>query len=410
MKRFFPHLIYIYALIGAVLTLSVGGCKEEADTWDHPKKELDRTLIVYIAGENSLSTFVSEDSIEIVNGLKSLPEHCRVVVYIDDTKSSRLCVGMRDHPLETVKTYNRNVCSTDSTDMEMVLYEIFKRYPAKSYGLVLWSHATGWIFTQGRQSSINPPRRTFGIDNGNRTSSNAGRQMNVTTLSNILSHHPHLNFIFSDACFMQCIEVAYELREVTDWVLGSSAEIPGHGAPYNLIMPAMGEDELQPDKLLKPYYDYYISGLGALEYRGAILSAVKTSELPQLAHATRPLVQRLLANRSQLDCSWVQRYCPLVESEYFTEFYDMADVIRMHVSDEEFQEWWAVMERAVPHRFVSTEWTTSYMSRPMHVYEPEYMSAVSMFVPSAFYDELGWMKDYHQLKWYEAVGMNSTGW
>lgn len=408
MKRHFPYLIYIYILFGATLMLAVGGCKEEEDTWDHPKKRLDRTLIFYMAAENSLSYFVNEDSSEIANSMTLLPEGCRAVMYIDDTKSSRLCVGTREHPMQTVKVYNRNVCSTDSTEMEAVLSEIIKRYPAKSYGLVLWSHASGWVFNHEQESSA--PRRTFGIDNGNRSVSNSGRQMNITTLARILSHYPHFDFIFCDACFMQTIEVAYELREVTDWFLGSPAEIPGSGAPYEYVMAAMGPSEVQPDLILEPYYDYYTYGIGFRNYRGAILSAIKTSELPQLAEATRPLVQRLFANRNLLDCSWVQRYCPLVESEYFTEFYDMADIIRNHVSDEEFRQWWAALMRAVPYRFISTEWTTSYSSRPMHIYETDYIGAVSMFVPTQFYDDLGWMEKYHKLQWYEAVGMDKTGW
>lgn len=405
-------------LAGVAFSSLAGCCKDEEETWDKPTKTLDRTLIFYMVGENSLSSFISEDSTEIANGIISLPEGCRIVMYIDDTKSSRLCVGMRDHPVQTVKTYSRNVCSTDSADMEIVLNEIFKRYPAKSYGLVLWSHASGWVFAKDQQTQqskpLNAPRRTFGIDNGQRSSSNQGRQMELHTLAHVLSHHPHLDFIFSDACFMQCIEVAYELREVTDWVLGSPAEIPGDGAPYQLLMGVLGESELQPDKLLEQYYEYYVNGPGHWDsstrrgYFGAILSAIRTSELPQLADASRPLVQRLLANRNLLDCSTVQRYCPQ-ESESFTEFYDMADVFHKHISNDEFLQWWTALERAVPYRFVSPAWTSQY-SLYLPVSDPENCAAVSMFVPTAFYDGLGWMEKYHSLQWYKAVGMNKTGW
>lgn len=387
----------------------VGCCKDEEDSWDHPKKELNRTLIFYMVGENSLSYFIEEDSTEIANGMTSLPEGCRAVLYIDDPKSSRLCVGTHDHPVETIKVFNRNVCSTDSAEMEAVLSEIIKRYPAKSYGLVLWSHASGWVFEHDQQSR-RVRRRTFGIDNGRRSSSNSGRQMNITTLAHVLSHHPHFDFIFSDACFMQTVEVAYELREVTDWVLGSPAEIPGNGAPYEYVMAAMGALETQPNLILEPYYNYYTVGAGHQEYVGAVLSAVKTSALPQLAEATRLLQRRLLAGRNLLDCSTVQRYCPVNGSEYLTEFYDMANVFYQHASDTEFQEWWKALQIAVPYRFISPRWTSSYLSRPLQVKDADHCAALSMFVPTQFYDDLGWMEDYHKLQWYKAVGMNETGW
>ena len=414
MKRHFLHLIYIYVLTGVAFATLVGCCKDEEETWDKPKKTLDRTLIFYMAGENSLSRFIEEDSAEIANGIASLPENCRAVMYIDDLKSSRLCVGIHGHDVETVKTYDRNVCSTDSADMEEVLNDIFNLYPAKSYGLVLWSHASGWVFDKDQQSAQSKPRnvrrRTFGIDNGNRTSSNTGREMELHTLTNILAHHPHLEFIFCDACFMQCIEVAYELRNVTDWILGSPAEIPGNGAPYTQLMIAMGEPEFQPLRLLEEYYDYYVNGAGAQQFKGAILSAIKTSELPQLAAATRPLVQRLFANRNVLDCSGVQRYYPLVNSEEFTEFYDMAGIFGKHLPVDEYELWWEVLSEAVQYRLISDLWTSSYSSLPLRVYDPENCAAVSMFVPTAFYDALGLVERYHSLEWYKAVGMNETGW
>lgn len=414
MKRYLSHLIYIYVLACVSFSILLAGCKKEEETWDRPTKTLNRTLIFYMAGENSLARFIEEDSTEIANGLALLPEDCRVVMYIDDTESSRLCVGMRDHPVEMVKLYDRNICSTDSADMETVFNEIFKRYPAKSYGLVLWSHASGWVFNNSQSSQA--PRRTFGVDNGQRRASNIGRQMELTTLANVLARHPHLDFIFSDACFMQCIEVAYELREVTDWVLGSPAEIPGDGAPYQDLMAALGSLDVQPDRIIQPYYDYYETGPGHYDsltgrgYYGAILSAVKTSELLNLADATRPLVQRLFANRLLLDCSTVQRYCPVDNDEYFTEYYDMADIFRQHLPEAEFQQWWTVFKRAVPYRYIASRWTTQYSHYPQRVKEPELSAGVSMFVPTAFYDGLGWMNKYHSLQWYKAVGMNTTGW
>ena len=149
-----------------------------------------RTLIIYMAGENSLADMVSYDSLEIALGLSTVGVDHRVVVYIDDTKSSRLCVGMRNEKLQVVKTYDRNVCSTDSAEMENILREITTRYPADHYGLMLWSHASGWLPSTNKKSAH---RRVYGVDNGQRRSdanSNFGPQMELTTLANVLGHLP----------------------------------------------------------------------------------------------------------------------------------------------------------------------------------------------------------------------------
>ena len=423
MKRYLLHIIYIIITSAGLFVVSAC-CHEEEERWDRPTKEMDRTLIFYMAGENSLARFVAADSSEIARGMAGLPEGCRVVMYIDDHKSSRICVGTREHPIEIMHQYERNIYSTDSTEMEGVLARIFKQYPAKSYGLVMWSHASGWVFwhtTAGRPRAKQARRRTFGIDNQIRSSSsNSGRQMNLTTLAHVLSHHPHLDFIFFDACYMQNIEVAYELRKVTDWVMGSPAEIPGDGAPYDDLLGLLASPEAQPNLALQAYYDYYVTGFGRMSYDGAILSAVKTSELPQLAEATKPLLRRILKDRTLIDCSDVQRYCPLDSSQYFTEFYDMGNVLYNYATEDEYQLWYKSLERAVPYRYLSPRWTSANPPYSLRVKDAEHCAAVSMFVPTTYYDNLwwaddnrnlySWMDEYHQLEWYKAVGLDATGW
>ena len=50
--------------------------------------------------------------------------------------------------------------------------------------------------------------------------------MNIEDLVTILSADavPHFDFVLFDACFMQSIEVAYALRNFTDYYIGSPTE------------------------------------------------------------------------------------------------------------------------------------------------------------------------------------------
>ena len=45
-----------------------------------------------------------------------------------------------------------------------------------------------------------------------------------------------------NCCNFMCLEVLYELRNVTDYIIGSPAEIPDQGAPYDEIVPDMFAD------------------------------------------------------------------------------------------------------------------------------------------------------------------------
>ena len=68
--------------------------------------------------------------------------------------------------------------------------------------------------------------------------------MNIEDLVTILSADavPHFDFVLFDACFMQSIEVAYALRNFTDYYIGSPTEIPGPGARYDVLVPALFSD------------------------------------------------------------------------------------------------------------------------------------------------------------------------
>lgn len=419
MKRDFLHLLYISASV--LLCLTGVSCHDTIDEPEpekpgKPGKKMARTLIVYMAGENSLADMVSYDSLEIAQGLSTVGVDHRVVVYIDDTKSSRLCVGTRDEKLQVVKTYDRNVCSTDSAEMENVLREITSTYPAEHYGLMLWSHASGWLPSTNKKSAR---RRVYGVDNGQRRgdqNSNFGPQMELTTLANVLSHLPHFDYIFFDACFMQCVETAYQLRHVTDYVIGSPAEIPGYGAPYdNILSPlcqiAEGDNLANLMNAMDIYVDYYENGDGN-QYKGAELSLVRTSALEALMTATAPHLQRIFANRTTPDCSAVQQF--YYNPSQNTQYYDLQNLMYHHLSAEEYAAWLTVFDAAVPLSRLSPTWYSTH-AHPTNgnycrIAEPAYTGGISVFVPSVTYAQRGYVTAYHAYDWYKDTGLSATGW
>ncbi|MBR1755498.1 MAG: hypothetical protein IJ739_03145 [Bacteroidaceae bacterium] len=416
MRRFWTYLIYI--CVPAMCLLAVASCHDEEVEEPQPVEPgqpdttLPRTLIIYMIGENSLMNLVAADSLEIARGLSTIGVNHRVVVYIDDGKSSRLCVGMREQPLQTVKTYDGNVCSTDSASMEQVFRDIVSAYPAEHYGLVFWSHGSGWQ-PAAKTSTAQAPRRSFGIDNGQRSRSNTGIGMDITTLAHVLSHQPHADFIFFDACFMQCVEVAYELRHVTDYVIASPAEIPGDGAPYENILQPMSQVPSHIEGILANYADYYTNGIGRSTYSGVELSAVRTSGLERLAEATAPHLQRLFGGRTTPYCQDVQRYFLSTTQTQYTEFYDLENLLFRHLPEEEYEDWHQAYVAAVPHILLTPTWYSMFGPTAdgfCEITDLEHTGGVSVFVPTEHHAQKGWIDKYHALEWYHATGLDATGW
>ena len=117
-----------------------------------------------------------------------------------------------------VKTYpSRNSVGVDET--QEVFADVFlnSQYQADSYGLVYWSHGDGWL-----PYPLGTGTRWVGQDKGN-----GDNRMNISEFVEILRTAPRFDFILFDACLMLSVEVAYELRDYTDYCIGSPTEIPG---------------------------------------------------------------------------------------------------------------------------------------------------------------------------------------
>ena len=422
MKSKALHLIYICTCVTLILMVSCKDDDEPLPSQGLPGVTLQSTLIFYIVGENSLANYMAADTLEIAAALSQIPEDARVVVYIDDHISSRISVGTRHQPMQCVKTYPDNVCSTDSAGMLMVLRDIMQAYPARHYALACNSHASGWLLDDPASKKA-PPRRSFGIDNGRRSAnSNSGVKMNIPTMARVLKQLPHFDYILFDACFMQCVEVAYELRHVTDFLIGSPAEIPGDGAPYDIILPQMCQlpaTKQTVAEIVKGYGDYYVQGEGSAIYQGVELSACATAHLEALAMATKLYIPPLFCNRSTPDCTAVQHYNPSLRSSVYAEFYDLEHLIYSLQPWAE-AEWFSALDEAVFCKYGSNYWMSAidpkgYLSRYIHY---EYISDedlahcsfISVYVPMSRHDQLGWTTDYHEMEWYRAAGLSFTGW
>lgn len=400
------HKTSISALVaGLVLALFAAAACHHHDHDERPVRKHKRTILMYIAAENSLNSFAADDSLEVAAALPDLPDSVQVALYIDNAAGSNLYYGSASRQLTLAKAYKRNVCSTDSAEMDMILSDVESLFQAEHYGIIFWSHASGWV----PQASKVPVRRTFGIDNGRRSgSSDSGPQMAITTLANVLQRHAHTDFLFFDACFMQCIEVAYQLRHVTDYVIGSPAEIPADGAPYTTVLPLLARGDI--DGAMRSYYDYYASGSGHNIYGGAILSAARTDKLEALAGATRPLIEELFADRAEVATDDVQYFYPVSGSTTFTQYFDIANLFYNRCTAESYAAWWQAFEAAVPVRYISHLWVSASAAWFQVVQDAEHCGAVSVFVPSTFYDDNGWTQAYHTLDWYTDSGLYNTRW
>lgn len=375
-----------------------------------------KTVLVYMAGRNSLSDVLASDLQEIKEGSLQIGEDDNLLVFVrryNDSEQPWLARIKNGMVTDSVSLDDMGIVSSDGQNrasdplvMEGVMHYAFSHYPATNdnYGLVLWGHACGWLF----MNEVTEHRsRAYGLDNGSYIYSQDGRWINITTLAEILKGMPHMKFIMADCCNFMCLENLYELRTTCDYIIGSPAEIPDLGAPYEQIVPDMFADGAFYSGIIGKYYS---SVSGTLP-----LSVVKTSEMDNLAQATRQAVQAVKAEIGDAypDMTGIIHY-------YFTEmgikfypeyciFYDAGDFIHTHAPEEVYQQWRQALNRAVVDCRMADRWDTDkiwrYMYSDFTVTEENY-HGVSMFVSQdpSLGDYARYNEDIRQMEWYSAIG------
>ncbi len=366
-------------LLSLALAALLASCKDDIPL---PESGTRRVLVVYMIGENSLTGNAQADLNEIRAGVSGIPDDCSVVVYFDNSRTDiRPQILSYTHTLgETLQyEYNDEVVSSDSTVMLAALRFVVERNPADEYALILWSHGSGWIPATSPSSTAqsSAPRRTIGIDNGSNSTSNTGQQMEIHTLRGVLEElGVKWKYILFDACFMQCVEVAYELRDLTEWVIGTPAETPANGAAYDKMMPSFFSASTYAADITKEYFQEYC------DTYGLIISAVRCERLEALARSTR-LTLTSLGSDYDYPTEGIQQYCAYASTTgWKPEYFDMGSSLGTWAGEEAYGQWLEALDEAVPYRYLSTSWLTSYTyAFKARLTDTEHSVGVSMYVP-----------------------------
>ena len=374
----------------------------------------NRTVLVYIAAENTLASFFRSDINEMMQAVDDIPENSRLIIYLDDTQMPRLISIERDQEgkptQKTLHQYTTDLDSGDPETLHQAMTWTTKHYPALSYGLVLWSHGDGWVVAN---TDTPPMQRSICIDNNQNTSySDRGSKMNIADIAEVLSAFPRLEFILFDACFMQSIEVAYELRHTTKHIVASPAEIPAPGAPYHHIVQPMFATPFDATKVADEYFKAYNDAdrESMLQDYGVLLSVVNCDLLEDLATVTAEMNIKYVVKEDNLKMSDIQRYCPKPSSSR-PNFYDMNAYMKHLITDEgDYKRWREALDRAVPYAATTPWWYSIYSSQGRETVDLTSFGGISCYVPQegSTYTQLNTL--FRTTSWYAVTGWQQVGW
>lgn len=311
--------ISLICLIAALALLS--GCR--SGSHEEPATPCMRTVLVYMEARNDLADRAEEDLQEMQ--LAAIPEGGRLLVYRSMTGKRPQLLEITDGRIVVRKNYPDDASAVDPAQMADVIADARAIAPASSYGMVLWSHSSGW-----RQTS--KKSRGFGLEYSSRT-------MSVSDLASAL-RSAGLEFIFFDTCYMGCVEVAYELRRCADFMVGSVCEVPAPGMPYDLTLPALFDSDTEAGlvRAIDTTVDTYL--------HGSITSCPSTLSLIRLG-ALDALAAEVKARKAPLPANYeAQQFS--ISAPYRYMFFDFGQFYRAIGGDAALLDDAVVHERHTP--------------------------------------------------------------
>ena len=137
-------------LLTAFCALLLFSCSKDDDKPITPPLA-SRTVIIYISGDNDLSSFALDDLEEMTEASKLIDSKNHLVVFFDNASTREMPYIAELKNGEVVKDtglqFSEDFYASDPEKMREILTYIMQRYPAKSYGIDLWGHGSGWFIT-----------------------------------------------------------------------------------------------------------------------------------------------------------------------------------------------------------------------------------------------------------------------
>ena len=380
------HIRFLFCALAMALTLF--SCKK-AETEEIVVVKRPKTVLLYMVANNNLSHDAENSISRLQNGYIPSDEgnllvykHCAgmdpVLLHIKKGEDGTVAA-------DTAYRFPPRVSATKSA-LTQALNVTQALFPADSYGLILWSHGTGWIpplaslSSAAQEVSGSAPQRTFGLD---------GKvELEIRDLAQAIPYK--LSFMLMDACFMGGIETAYEVKDSVDYYIGSPAEILTESFPYHKIMQHIFKSTPDYAAVCREYYDYYNAKSGS--GRSATVALMDCSKLAEVAKVAKRVFDQYGERIASLDLSLLQPYFRGSNSKYFYDLKDLVDAIADASLSAEFA---AALERAVPYKAA----TPYFIELPIRRF-----CGVSTYVPGNPADTK--LADYYkQYKWNQATGM-----
>jgi hypothetical protein len=345
------------------------------------KDEYKRTVIAYIGRDSNL-TARGEDKIQsMLEGWNG--KNGNLIIYQDTAVGNSGLMEVyrenNENKIRTIREYE-NENSADPNVFKRVLNDAISLYPADSYGLIIFSHASGWL----PEATLTSPR-SFITDHKD--------EMELIDMAAAIPAG-YFDFIVFETCFSAGIEVAYELKDKTGYIIASSAELlsPGFKEIYASSLNYLFEKEPKLEAFTRNVFT--LMSESDTYFKSVTLSLIKTEKLHALGAFLRQYIDKeKISAVKPYDVQHFDRYS-------YRLFFEFEDYYSRILNDEApGEELKTLLNECVPYKDATPSFLTG--SSSWRGFDIERHSGLTTYIEQENFPFLN--REYKKLAWYRAV-------
>ncbi len=369
-----------YSSLWMMLLLGVSCGKGNGVIPEPPDQISQRTVLMYMGAD------VSDLTIDSYGKLKAVLEgwndeiNGNFIIYQDavSSKGPRLIriTGEGDAGYDE-KYYGAQMNSADPEVFKAVIREVTEQFPAESYGLIVFSHGSGWL-----------PEHTVATSRSIIT--DGTEEMDLKDFAAAIPDGI-FDFILFEACNMAGVEVVYELKEKADYIVASAVPVlsPGFEEIYSTSLGYLFEKEANLKAFAGDYYDLWNNRTD--DGRSATITVFKTGAIDILAEVIKEI------NSSDVDLpgpDGLQTFDGRVDAPFY--FFDFHEYYSSFSSSSQMQLLNSALANLILYTAHTPAYTTENGKFPINSY-----SGITTYILQTQLPELN--QAYIGLKWYQAI-------
>lgn len=382
----------ICSLIIATLFIVVGvSCSngDSPDGPDAPVTPVGQTVFMFFPWSNNLLSDFRRtvEDMQTVVAQRSMKDE-RIVVFMATSEREAVLFELKKQNgrclTDTLRHYSDRPF-TSRQWLTSLFSEVMTLAPASRYGMVVGCHGLAWVPVQGQRNArkrLGSQERIDEEDNlykeerldkegddlmhfevqGPVTTRFIGgtypeTQIETTDLADAMADAGfHTEYILFDACYMSSVEVAYELKDVTHYLIASPTEVLSYGFPYI----TMGKHLLGTPNY-KGIVDSFISFYSSYNLPYGTVAVTDCTQLDALAAIAQQInavaAEQLVPNGVQI----MDGYSP-------TLFYDLGHLMSLKDAGTVLTAAFAEqIEKTVPYKGHTGQYFTTLKDAPVDI-------------------------------------------